>query len=616
MPIIKVLPTHIANKIAAGEVVDRPASVVKELVENAIDARADHISVIIAKAGKELIQVIDNGVGMEAEDAELAFKRHATSKIAQLEDLERILTLGFRGEALPSIASVSRLELKTCARGSQLGSLFAINGGQIVTREKIAFKPGTSIAVKNLFFNTPARRNFLRADSTEFNHILKTLRCFFLAYPEVHFVLVHNGEELYNLPAQPLDERIGQVFGEKNYQGLVYFREELNDIVLEGYVCTPDQTRGNTANQYIFLNRRVIVNRQLSHAIFQGYGNLIERSRYPQYIINLHVPPQMVDVNVHPTKMEVRFANERAIYHLFLSAVRKAVQSRHIVPGFTLDPGAEAQQEIRQHFQQFRPGTEAPPTPVQPFKTGGASSSAGMPAQDRPFQPSRPVGAPEKSPASPGQGSFTYEPLPSRPTTPATPKPPDARTTANLWQVHNRYIFSQINSGLVIIDQYAAHQRILYEQILHALNEQKKAPSQQLLFPQTVELALEDYLIFEDIKSWLDQIGFGITAFSGRTVLIEAIPAEVKVGNEAKILSDIIDYYRENEGVKQPPQEKIAAAFASKNALKSGEKLTPEAMTALVDQLFRTREPYFTPGGKPVIVTLELDELDRKFKRG
>lgn len=617
MPKIKVLPPNIANKIAAGEVVDRPASVVKELVENAIDAEAGQITVVIGQAGKELIQVIDNGAGMDEEDAELAFERHATSKIADVRDLDRILTLGFRGEALPSIASVSRLEVKTCPRGSDVGVLLKLEGGSIAAREKLALKPGTTITVKNLFYNTPARRNFLRADTTELNHILKELKRFFLAYPEIHFSFIHNGEELANLPPASQDERIIRVFDQKFYDGLAYVREELNEMVLEGYVCRPDQARGNSANQFIYLNRRAIINRNLAHAIFQGYGNLIERSRYPQFIMFLHIPPHLVDVNVHPTKMEVRFANERVIYHLFLSAVRKAIQSKNIIPGFTLKAGAEREhspeaqrEEIQRQFSRgeaFAPPPISGTDPIQPQE-----HAAGRPAQ------AGGADSAEKSPKDAAQMTFRYEPLP-----PSAPAQESRGATDNLpqasqaifWQVHNRYIISQIKSGLVIIDQHVAHERILYEDILRYLNNERNVPSQQLLFPQTLELALEDYLVYSDIKEWLHKIGFGITELSGRTVLIEAVPVGVRVGKEARILIEIIDFYRENEGSKMAAHEKIAAAFACKNAIKSGEKLGVEAMSSLVNQLFATKEPYFCPHGRPVIVTLDLEELDRKFKR-
>lgn len=612
MPSIKVLPPNIANKIAAGEVVDRPASIVKELVENSIDAEATEIKIIISQAGKEMIQVVDNGSGMSEEDALLAFERHATSKISDIDDLDHILTLGFRGEALASIASVSRMEAKTCLKNETAGTLLKIDSGKITHREKTALEQGTIITVKNLFYNTPARRNFLRADNTETTHILKALKRFFLSHPDIHFVVVNNDEEIYNLPAASLDERIAQVFGQKFYEGLVYIREELNEIALEGYVCQPDHARGNTSNQFIYLNRRAIVNRNLAHAVFQGYGNLIERSKFPQFIMFLNISPNLVDVNVHPTKMEVRFANERVIYHLFLSAVRKAIQEEKMVPAFSVEgrsadsspfaadsahhAGLETERkrdEIQRHFQLRRAGNKSLNKQFQSSFNDQPEDQTEMHFKN----------------LNPNVHSDS-QPIDER-----GEKPSHQVTQANLWQVHNRYILSQIKSGLVVIDQHVAHERVLYEKILKFLESGRNVPSQQLLFPQTLDLALEDYLIFSEIKEWLEKIGFAVNELSGRTIVIEAIPADVKVGHESKILLQILDYFRENEGGKYPPHEKIAAAFACKNAIKSGEKLSLAEMNSLIDQLFATKEPYFCPHGRPVIITFGLEELDKKFKR-
>ncbi len=592
---IKVLPHQIANKIAAGEVVDRPAAVIKELIENSIDAQATEITVVLERAGKELIQTVDNGVGINREEIDLAFQRHATSKIDTVGDLDRIHTLGFRGEALPSIASVSRIEVKSCLQDNRAGTVVRLEEGKIVNSTETALKPGTVISVKNLFYNTPARRNFLRADTTEFNHINKVLKRFFLSYPEIKFTVVHNDKEIYNLPTASIDERISQVWGEKLYEGLVYIQEELNEIELEGYVCRPDMTRGNSDNQFIFLNKRAIQNRSLNHAVMQGYGNLIERSQYPQFIIFLAIQPQLVDINVHPTKMEVRFANERAIYHLFLSAVRKAIQSEKIVPAFNLKDNENTRNEIERQFKVRRQFSS------RPFNTGNPRLEDPGDSSQMTFNytiPMEEAGEDEKD----DEG-----------TTPL----PDEETVqqSSLWQIHKRYILSQIKSGMVIIDQHVAHERVLFEKLLNYLNEERRLPSQKLLFPQTLDLALEDFLIYGEIKDWLQKIGFSITGLSGRTVLIEAIPADVKVGYEGKVLLEIIDYYRENEGSKYQSHEKIAAAFACKNAIKSGEKLTPKEMASLVDQLFATKEPYFCPHGRPVIVTLNLEEIDKKFKR-
>ncbi|MFZ0391020.1 MAG: DNA mismatch repair endonuclease MutL [Calditrichia bacterium] len=592
MPKIKLLPAQIANKIAAGEVVDRPAAVVKELVENSIDAGAGEIRVVLEQAGRELIQVIDNGAGIEPDDIPLAFQRHATSKISAVSDLDRIITLGFRGEALPSIASVARLEVKTRSGSREVGEIVKLENGSIVSRQETAMKQGTVISVKNLFYNTPARRNFLRSQTTEFNHINRVLKRFFVGFPQISFTVLHNGKEVYQLSAATLDQRLSDVLGKELYEGMVFVKEELNEITLEGYVCRPDLTRGNSENQYILLNNRAVQNRSLNHAVTQGYGNLIERSRYPQFVMFLTIPPNLVDINVHPTKMEVRFANERAIYHLFLSAVRNAIQSRDIVPEFSMTPQDNTRHEIERQLKFNRQ-----PAPRSIFSTGAPTP---LEPADKQMTFALTVPSELEDEEVPDSDAGAEE---------------ESRQQVRLWQVHRRYIFSHIKSGLVIIDQHVAHERVLYEKFLHFLQEEKAMPSQKLLFPQTLELSLEDYLIFTEIKDWLFRIGFSINEFSGRTVLIESIPSDVKVGYEGKILLEIIDYYRSNEGGKYQPHEKIAAAFACKNAIKSGEKLTQREMSLLVDQLFTTREPYFCPHGRPVIVTLNLEDIDRKFKR-
>jgi DNA mismatch repair protein MutL len=588
---IKVLPLQIANKIAAGEVVDRPAAVVKELVENSIDAQATKVTIVIEQAGKTLIQVIDNGEGISLEDIPLAFERHATSKIEKSEDLDRILTLGFRGEALPSIASVSRVELKTCLKSGNIGSIVTLESGKIVKQENAALKQGTAISVKNLFYNTPARRNFLRADVTEFQHINKTLKRFFLGYPEIAFTVFHNQKEIYNLAADNLENRLTQVLGNEVYEAMVYVHEELSQIELEGYLTKPDLARGNNENQFIFLNKRAIQNRNLNHAIIQGYGNLIERSRYPQFVMYLQVPPGLVDINVHPTKMEVRFANEKSIYHMFLSAVRKSIQSEDIIPAFALSDRKENREEIAKQMKSliFSRSLKKQIIPGQETKS------------EKQMFLSYTLPLKEMEEDDQQQYSAKYE--------------DDLAQQPRLWQIHRRYICSQIKSGLVIIDQHIAHERILFEKFLDYLKQDKTIPSQKLLFPQTLELSLEDFLIFNEIRDWLKRIGFSIIELSGRTILIEAIPADVKIGYEGKILLEIIDYYRANEDREYQQHEKIAAAFACKNAIKAGEKLNQLEMTTLVDQLFATKEPYFCPHGRPIIVTLNLEEIDKKFKR-
>ena len=423
------------------------------------------------------------------------------------------------------------------------------------------------------------------------------MKRFFLAHPDIRFTLIHNGEELYSLNPGSREERIGQVFGKSFLKDLLPVEEEMGDCRLTGFTSKPDKSRGNRDNQFLYLNRRAIINHNLAHAVAQGYGNLIEPGRHPQFVLFLEVDPEQVDINVHPTKMEVRFSNDRAMYSLFQSATREAVQTPSGTPDLSFK-GEDQPLEIRLSF-------------------GGESAPANLPKSPEDYRPSRPSPATQmrmdyqllpgnRSASHSPHGESEFEsPAPSR----HLPEP------ANLWQVHQRYLFSQMASGLVIVDQHRAHERILYEKFLTYLGKDNPVPSQQLLFPQTLELTLEDFLVFEEIRDWLRRVGFNITQLSGRTVVIEGIPSEVQQGRESRILLDIFDFYHENEGRRLKPEEKMAAAFANKNAVRPGEKLSTEAMSSLMDQLFATREPYFDPSGNPTIVTLEIEELDKKFKK-
>jgi DNA mismatch repair protein MutL len=571
-------------------VVERPASVVKELVENAIDADAHKITVVLLQSGKQLIQVIDDGIGMSAEDLEMAFQRHATSKIATDQDLEKIETLGFRGEALPSIASVARISVSSRIAEEQVGTLLEMEDGRIIQRAKKTMSRGTQISVNNLFYNTPARRNFLRADSSELQQIIITLKRFFLAYPHIEYQ-VYNGEDLlFKLAAANIEERLIEIFGDDVFRSLVLIHETLGGIELSGFISRPDVVRKTRGNQFLFLNGRPIQDRSLNHAVYQSYGNLISAGDYPLYIFFLEMDPRLVDVNVHPTKMEVRFANDRSLYFFLLSSIRKVFNEKNIIPKMeNRDPDAgnsgsaleriDIAQEFRNR-RKFISRESGHQLSLVYFKTQQGASPA---EQDTP-------GATDLNMVS-------------------------ARVDVPFWQIHNRYIISEIKSGIVIIDQHIAHERILYEKMLKILHGNEKSVGQQLLFPQTLTLAVEDFLLFKDFSPLLEKIGFGIRIFSGHSVVIDAIPIDVKIGREAQILLDIIDYYKQNPGKVPDPMEKLAAGFACKNAIKSGEPLSMAEMHAMVDQLFACQEPYFCPHGRPVIVTMDLDEFDRKFKR-
>ena len=591
---IKVLPENLINKIAAGEVIDRPSSVVKELIENSIDAGADRITVIIKDGGKELIQVIDNGCGMNEQDAIMSFQRHATSKIASYRDVGRISTLGFRGEALASIASVSRVELKTVPRNSIEGTLMIIEGGTVQRVEHTGGNPGTSLAVKNIFYNTPARRKFLRAGSTEYRHILAMLNRFTLANPDIGFALVNEGNEIFNLKPAPLKERIGQVLGSRVGDNLIKVNDDTAVMKITGFVGNFDVLRKSRNDQYLFVNKRYVNDRTISAALFAAFGESIPKGTFPLYILFFEIDPERVDVNVHPTKSEVKFADQQMMYSLVRGAVKRALITDNIIPEMQQNRSASPT-----HFDQ-RFGSSI----VDDMRHFSAERGRmNFETQQKETQQSLPL---------------TIEPSPDASPFPVPSPEPPAQTRqsdgAIVWQLHNKYILSQIKSGLVVIDQHVAHERILYEKA-KASFKAKNIPSQQLLFPQTIDLSSEDYEALMEILPFLEKIGFILKGFGGKTVVVEGVPSGMRIRGENKILLDILDEYRTNQGTEIDIQERVAKSFSCRSAIMAGDRLTPEAMNALIDQLFTTQNPYFCPHGRPVMITISIDELDKRFDR-
>ncbi|MCB0278717.1 MAG: DNA mismatch repair endonuclease MutL [Calditrichaeota bacterium] len=606
MDLIKLLPDALANKIAAGEVVERPASVVKELVENSLDAGSGQITIVLKNAGKSLIQVIDTGRGMSESDAKMAFERHATSKISRFEDLDSIATMGFRGEALPSIAAVAQVELVTKQADDKLATKIVIQGSQISDESKTAAETGTSVSVKNLFFNVPARKNFLKTDATESNHIITMLKKFFLAHPDVHFKLYSEDKLIYDLKKSSLEHRIREVLGNNFFSGMLAIDEEISGMQLNGYILKPDLARHSKGMQFLFINQRLVNSKYLNFAIQNAYGHKIERNQYPGFCLYLNLDPSLIDINVHPSKMEVRFTNERMLFNVFQSAVKKALNVVDVVPqmaGYDPSHGTTSTAPANGHRDpKIININDLRYVPPQTFGTASRKQR-----QFVPNQATIPLNFVQKdSPVDDRLSTTRIEP---------SDKSAEYGKDQALWQLHNRYILSQIKSGLVLIDQHVAHERILYEKILKTLKNNTQYHSQQLLFPQTVELSPEDFEYYKEIEEMLIRVGYSVKAFSGTTVVIEAIPGDIRIGNEAKSLMEIIDFHKENVGKRPDPIDKMAAAYACRNAIKSGEKLNQNEMQSLVDQLFATSSPYFCPHGRPVIVTIDLYELDKKFKR-
>lgn len=595
---IKLLPLDLTNKIAAGEVVERPASVVKELLENSLDAGATQITIVAKDGGRALIQVVDNGSGMNREDAQLAFQRHATSKIATAEDLEAIQTLGFRGEALASIASVSQITMKTMEPGATEATVVEFEGGTQTDVGIAAGTPGTSIAVKNIFFNTPGRRKFVKSATAEYRQILTVVNRFCVGYPAIYFTFVHNDEIILDMPpASSLEERVFTLYGSRMRDALVTLHDQGPACQISGVLGKQSTVRSSRGEQFLFLNSRYISDRSLNHAIISGYGEILAHGGFPFYAVFLQVDPTRVDVNVHPSKMEVKFADDRLIYALLRNAVKQTLNSNAVIP-------------VANDFARAIPVMTWPAAPEMPASGQSSDSS------HAPFPP------PDFRAKHPGRQLGLELP---RPQPPATENSVELTSEAqnklyertNVWQVHNRYIFSQIPAGLVIIDQHVAHERILYEQALEAFTKQEPA-SQRLLFPIVIEFNAEDFEIANEILPFLAKIGFALKPFGHRTLLLEGVPPGARYSTnlqDGKVILQIIDEYKRGKREKLEIRENIAASFACHSAIRSGDRLTLASMNALIDQLFATKAPYFCPHGRPVIVNIPLEELDKRFGR-
>ncbi len=594
---IRILPEEIASKIAAGEVIQRPESVVKELIENSIDAGAKNITVILKEAGKTLVHVIDDGCGMSEDDAVLAFERHATSKIRTYEDLENIQTLGFRGEALASIAAVSKVEMKTRTPEDELATLVKIEGGKLIEVSKTSHPPGTSIAVKNLFFNTPARRNFLKSNYTEFKHAYEAFIRFAIAYPDISFELISDDEPISKFEATDFETRIKQIFGDEFFETLIPVSEKTEYISIYGFISKPEFSKKTKADQFVFLNRRYIINRSINHAVYNAYEHLLEKGNFPSFILMISINPRHVDVNVHPSKLEVKFDDEQGIYNFVRAVVKHSLAKFNLIPEVEIEPTGEI---------KLRPSSnliEKPTQQKQQFSLDLLTST--FPEAIIGTRVEKDIKKIEKiSKEIQSEISQTVD------------KTDTSTEGISFMQIHNKYIIAQIKTGIMIIDQHVAHERILYERALDSLNSNTPF-TQQLLFPQTIELTPADMAIVKELKDYLEALGFDLRIFGKNTVILYGVPPEVKQGSEKTILQEIIELYKENSNVEPnlSARENLAKAFACKTAIKAGNKLTLEEIQVLIDQLFLTRNPYVCPHGRPIIIKISIEELDKRFGR-
>ena len=615
--LIQRLPDVLANKIAAGEVVQRPASALKELVENSLDAAAERIDVIVRRAGADLVQVVDDGAGMSRADAVAAFERHATSKIRTVEDLDRLRTLGFRGEALASIASVAHVELRTRRLGDDAGTRLRIDGGLVGTPEPVATPVGTSIAARNLFYNVPARRAFLKSPATEFRHIVESFQALALSHPDVAFSLTHDDATVYRLRldapdgVDPLAHRIAALL-EFGPDLLVPASEATAYLSLRGYVGRPEHTRRVRGEQFLFVNERVVKSRALDHAVLSAYDGLIPEGTYPFFALFLDLDPSHVDVNVHPAKAEVKFDDERSVYAFVRAVVRRALARADI--GALPDIVPEA---------TFASGLVGTPPAVAHDPGGDAATSEAWTsgaAWPTPSGESRPWDAPAADAPPVGQGREVAA-WPAEPDTAAatlfdtvvTPAGAGGGDTAFLVQLHDTYVVTAIRSGLALVDQQAAHERVLYERALATLDS-GLGLSQQLLFPHTLEPSAPDLALLRELLPDLKALGFDLDLLSGRTVLVRGVPADVRAGDERAVLQDLLGPFRGlRESHRLPRHEALARAVARRGAIRPGQRLSTPEMRTLVDQLFACEHPHVAPDGRPTLVRITLDELGRRF---
>lgn len=603
--IIQLLPDSIANQIAAGEVVQRPASAVKELMENSIDAGASSVKLIIKDAGKGLIQVIDNGGGMSETDARMSLERHATSKIRKAEDLFTIHTMGFRGEALASIAAVSQMEMKTRLTDHELGTLLVVEGSDVKRQEPTACEKGTSISVKNLFYNIPARRNFLKSNPVELKHIIEEFQRLALANAEIAFQLINGDEIIYDLPSGKLSQRIVNLFG-KNYQEqLAACQEETSLVRVTGYVGKPDFARKTRGEQFLFVNKRFIRSNYLHHAIMSAFDGLIPEGNFPFYVVFMDIDPKHIDVNVHPTKTEIKFDDERAVYAVVRSAVRQALGAHNLTPGLDFNADVNLLNKLNQS------GSASSNEIYFQERFSTALHRSNQDNWEKLFEgnlSSKLIGQPRSEPEP---QTLRFQSALNQESSETT----FSEDSALVFQLHQRYIVKQVRSGMMILDQQAAHERILFEKYLNQLRT-KSGESQQSLFPQTVELNAADFATVLEMQQEITALGFRFEIFGKNTLALHGIPAGLPSGRDKELFEGLIEQFRVNQSeLSIPLQENLARSLARRAGIKSGQKLGREEMFSLINGLFSCKTPNYAPSGASTYFIFELSKIESYFSR-
>ncbi len=610
--IIQLLPDHVANQIAAGEVVQRPASVVKELLENAVDAKATDIKLIIKDAGKSLVQVVDNGLGMSVTDSRLCFERHATSKIRQAEDLFSLYTKGFRGEALASIAAIAHVEMKTKQDQEELGTHIIIEGSKFVSQDVAVLPKGTSFLVKNLFFNIPARRNFLKSETVEQRHIVDEFQRVALAHPNIHFTFYHNGSEMFNLPQSNHRQRIVNIFSGKTNEKLVPVQETTEIVNIQGFVSKPEFAKKNRGEQFFFVNNRFIKSGYLHHAVMAAYDGLLKDGAQPSYFIYLDVPPHTIDINIHPTKTEIKFDDEHALYAILRSSIKHSLGQFNVAP--VLDFERDANLDTPYHYKNLEgaiptiqvDGNYNPFSDKEPNKHFASHRK-----QETSNWEGLYVGLKHDTETITGIGDVEFE---SEDVTASLFEDQEIDKAVNkTYQIHKKYIVNPIKSGMVIVDQQRAHQRVLYEQFLTNMTV-KQASSQQLLFPLNLYFSSSEMQLIAELKIALNNTGFVFEQTNQDHVVISGLPVNITESEVAivleQLLSDLQDGIPNNSFCQN---DTIAKSLSRSLAVKTGTYLTEKEQENLVNGLFACKDPNVSPFQKPTFITMRVEDLDKRF---
>ena len=619
--IIRLLPDSVANQIAAGEVIQRPASVIKELVENAVDAGAKNIEVLVTDAGKTLIQVIDDGKGMSETDARLAFERHATSKIREAADLFALRTMGFRGEALASIAAVAQVELRTCLEGESLGTSLCIAGSKVESQETVACPKGSNFLVKNLFFNVPARRKFLKSNQTELSNILTEFERIALVNPQVSFTLHHNGTEMMNLPAIPLKLRIMGVFGKKINQELLSVEVDTTMVRISGFIGRPETSRKKGARQYFFVNGRYMRHPYFHKAVMDAYEQLVPVGEQVSYFLYFEIAPENIDVNIHPTKTEIKFENEQAIWQILSAAIKESLGKFNAVPSIDFD--TEGMPDIPAFEHSPYSGIQMPKTSYNPeynpFNTTPASPSSYSRQEtkgwDRLYE-----GLEHKSASISGYPDdgdyFVEQPLeePDMPLYGQVGESTAIETSSQYYQYKGRYILTSVKSGLMVIDQQRAHIRILYDRYLAQIVS-RKGTSQGMLFPDIVQFSASEIPMLESIMDDLSYLGFELTDLGGGSYAINGVPAGIEGLQPIELVRNMVHTALEKGcKVKEEVQSLLALSLAKAASIVVGQVLSNDEMSNLADSLLTSSSPNYTPDGKTALVVLKEEEIEKLFK--